>query len=403
MKSGADYERLSRAVAGERLPCALVDLAAFDANVTRAVAAAKEHRKSLRVATKSIRSPLLLRRVLEKGGATCRGLMCFAAAEAAFLAREGFDDLLVAYPSVRAADLDALADATAAGKTVSIVVDAPAHLEALSRKGMERGVTLSAVVDLDVSYRPLGSLHLGVRRSPLRSPEDVLRLLEKARSLERVSVAGLMAYEAHVAGLTDQNPFTRLANPLKRFFKRLAVPAAAELRARAVERARASGFELRIVNGGGSGSLDTTAREPVVTEVTAGSAFFAPHLFDYYRSLALEPAAFFACQVVRASDDGFVTCHGGGYVASGEAGPDRLPLPWLPRGLELVAQEGAGEVQTPLATRRCETPLRPGDPVFFRHAKAGELSEHVNELLLVEGDRVVERAPTYRGLGQAFL
>jgi D-serine deaminase-like pyridoxal phosphate-dependent protein len=41
--------------------------------------------------------------------------------------------------------------------------------------------------------------------------------------------------------------------------------------------------------------------------------------------------------------------------------------------------------------------------VFFRHAKAGELCERFDELHLVEGDRVVDTVPTYRGERQAFL
>ncbi|TDC46791.1 amino acid deaminase/aldolase, partial [Micromonospora sp. KC207] len=78
------------------------------------------------------------------------------------------------------------------------------------------------------------------------------------------------------------------------------------------------------------------------------------------------------------------------------------PTPWLPAGLTLLGAEGAGEVQTPLAGPAAAT-LRVGDRVWFRHAKAGELCERVNELHLVEGERVVATAPTYRGEGHAFL
>ena len=46
--------------------------------------------------------------------------------------------------------------------------------------------------------------------------------------------------------------------------------------------------------------------------------------------------------------------------------------------------------------------LRPGDRVWFRHAKAGELCEHVNELQLIDGETATP-APTYRGEGHAFL
>ncbi len=44
-----------------------------------------------------------------------------------------------------------------------------------------------------------------------------------------------------------------------------------------------------------------------------------------------------------------------------------------------------------------------GDRVWFRHAKAGELCERVNELHLVRGGAVVDVVPTYRGEGRAFL
>ncbi|MCO4774321.1 MAG: amino acid deaminase/aldolase, partial [Deltaproteobacteria bacterium] len=94
--------------------------------------------------------------------------------------------------------------------------------------------------------------------------------------------------------------------------------------------------------------------------------------------------------------------HGGGYVASGEAGPDKLPVPWLPEGLALLDLEGAGEVQTPLRVP-AGVSLGIGDPVFLRHAKAGELAEHFTEYVLLRGESVVGRVPTYRGEGQCFL
>ena len=43
-----------------------------------------------------------------------------------------------------------------------------------------------------------------------------------------------------------------------------------------------------------------------------------------------------------------------------------------------------------------------GELVWFRHAKSGELFEHVNDVHLVRGDRVVETVPSYRGLGHAW-
>jgi D-serine deaminase-like pyridoxal phosphate-dependent protein len=125
-------------------------------------------------------------------------------------------------------------------------------------------------------------------------------------------------------------------------------------------------------------------------------------LFQYYRDLALAPAAGFALPVVRRPGARIATALGGGYIASGAPRPDRQPVPVLPAGLHLDRLEGAGEVQTPLLGSGAPR-LRLGDRVYLRHAKAGELCERFNTLHLLEGDRVVEEALTYRGEGKAFL
>ena len=155
---------------------------------------------------------------------------------------------------------------------------------------------------------------------------------------------------------------------------------------------------LRFVNGGGTGSVERTAAEPAVTEVAAGSGLFAPTLFDAYRAFTPRPAALFALPVVRRPSAGVATVLGGGYLASGAAGADRLPRPVLPAGLRLDRQEGAGEVQTPVPGEAAG-PLRVGDRVWFRHAKAGELCERFDAVHLVRGAEVVDTVPTYRGEG----
>lgn len=96
-----------------------------------------------------------------------------------------------------------------------------------------------------------------------------------------------------------------------------------------------------------------------------------------------------------------VTAFSGGFVASGPAQPSLLPRPFLPTGLRLDREEGAGEVQTPLLGPAADG-LRIGDRVWFRHAKAGELCERFNQLHLVDGTAVTATVPTYRGEGQAF-
>ena len=399
------WARYRVALGDEQLPCAFVDLDAFDRNADALFAIARKAGKKLRIASKSLRVPELLRRLLARGGDAAGGLMTYHAAETAFLAEQGFDDLLLAYPTARASDARLLAEVARAGKIVSTVVDDARHLDVLQTAAGEAGVKLRVIVELDVAFRPLGLAHLGSRRSPLRTPAAITSFVADIARRPDLTFAGLMAYEGHIAGSTDENPFTPTLNPVKRAVKLLSRGGLEATRAAVAKALAAAGTPAAIFNGGGSGSLAWSAEDGALTELTAGSGFVDSHLFDYYKDLDVEPALFFALQVVRRPGPGFVTCHGGGLVASGEAGVDRLPVPALPEGLKLIPFEGAGEVQTPLVLPPGGNgvDLALGDPVFFRHAKAGELAEHFNDYLLVRGDKVESRAPTYRGLGQCFL
>ncbi len=396
------WQRLRRAIDGEPLPCALVDLDALEANARTLDAMARDHGKTLRLASKSVRCPRLIRLILEGGQGTVRGLMTYSATETAFLAGEGHDDLLLAYPTAQRPDAELLAGLCAQGKTVAVVCDDDAQLAVLDAAAARAATSVRVCIELDVSYRPARGVHLGGRRSPLHTPAAVAAFAARVRAHQHLRVDGIMAYEGHIAGSTDKNPFTPVMNVPKRLVKLLSKDRVASARADTARALRAAGHEVRVVNGGGTGSLRWASGEGALTEVTAGSGYVDSQLFSYYRDLHLEPAAYFALQVVRKPAPGMVTCHGGGYVASGEAGVDRLPVPALPPGGALIGFEGAGEVQTPV-TLGPGVDVALGEPYFFRHAKAGELAEHFNEYLLVRGDRVVERAPTYRGLGHCFL
>jgi D-serine deaminase-like pyridoxal phosphate-dependent protein len=210
-----------------------------------------------------------------------------------------------------------------------------------------------------------------------------------------------MAYEAQIAGVGDAPPGKPLMGRAIRAMQRLSARELARRRARAVRAVREVA-PLEFVNGGGTGSVERTVAESAVTEVAAGSGLYAPGLFSSYTAFTPRPAALFALPVVRRPGPGVVTALGGGYVASGPAGTDRLPLVHLPDGLRLDPREGAGEVQTPLLGERADR-LRIGDVVFLRHAKAGELCERFDVLHLVRGDRVVDAVPTYRGEARTFV
>jgi D-serine deaminase-like pyridoxal phosphate-dependent protein len=396
-----DYERYRAALADVELPCAFVDLDAVDANL--ATLLGKTARDlPVRVATKSLRVPGLIRYLLSQGRGRLRGLMTFTAAETEALAAAGFDDLLLAYPIARPVEAARLA--SAATKTqVRVVVDAPAHLQLLSDAAQGAGVELGVCIEIDVGLRApkLGhAVHLGVRRSPLRTPQQVLALAQQARELPGLTLDAVMAYEAQVAGVPDVGPSWRKS--VLSAIKQRSIQQAAAQRAEVVRALRGAGFRIDVVNGGGSGSIDCTSADPVVTEVTAGSGFVCSHLFDGYDRLPLKPAVFFAIPVVRHPDPDHITCASGGYIASGPPGPDRAPIVHAPAGLTPIGMEGFGEVQTPMKRGPGAPPLDIGDPVICRHAKTGELAERFARYHLVRGREIVEVVPTWRGLGHTF-
>lgn len=387
--------------AGRAMPFAYVDLDLFDENARRIAALARERGKRVRIASKSVRSVALLRRILA-ADATFRGLMCFTAREATWLAGQGFDDLLIGYPAWHDADLDAVAQATAgAGARIVLMVDSVEHVERIEAAARRAGVRLPLCLELDMSLDVPG-LHFGVWRSPLRTAAQARPVLERIAASRDVWLDGLMGYEAQIAGLGDNTPDQAAKNLMIRALKRRSVRQVAARRAELVALVRELGLTPRFVNGGGTGSIATTREEPDVTEITAGSGFYAPGLFDAYRAFRYLPAAGYAVEIVRRPAPDLYTCLGGGYTASGAAGSDKLPRAYLPKGARLLPLEGTGEVQTPVRYRGPEA-LRLGDPIFLRHAKAGELCERFTHLLLVQGGAVADEVTTYRGDGQSFL
>ncbi len=400
------YKRLDRATAELQAPFALLDLDAFWANADDLLRRAGS--KPIRLASKSVRCRALQERVLARTGFA--GTLAFTLPEALWLAGHGATDLVVAYPTTDRRGLRALAALTAErpASRVSVMVDSVEQLGLIERAiPPVASAPIRVCIDVDCGWWPLaGRVRVGVKRSPVHTPAQAAALARAILARDGLELVGLMAYEAQIAGLGDAPPGRPLRAGAIRFVQSRSARELARRRAAIVDAVEtvATGAEtpLEFVNGGGTGSVEGTAAERAITEVTAGSGLYGPTLFDAYRTFTPRPAAMFALPVVRRPRRGVVTALGGGYPASGPADSARLPRPYLPAGLRLDGQEGAGEVQTPLIGDGADD-LAIGDRVYMRHAKAGELCERFASLHLLEGDSIVDEVPTYRGEGQCFL
>lgn len=162
-----DRARYDRATAHLDAPVAVVDLEAFDANADDLVRRAAG--KPVRVASKSVRCRALLERVLARPGFA--GIMSFTLAESLWLARAGFDDVLLAYPSAdRPAYAELAADPKLAG-AVTVMVDDHAQLDLIDAARAGGTQEIRVCLELDTSLRMLGGrVRIGALRSPLRSP-----------------------------------------------------------------------------------------------------------------------------------------------------------------------------------------------------------------------------------------
>jgi D-serine deaminase-like pyridoxal phosphate-dependent protein len=377
-------------------PLMIVDLDAFDANAVDL--ARRADGKPVRLASKSVRVPALIERALATPG--FRGVLAYSLREALWLERHGIsDDIVIAYPTVDRAALAELVASPTTASRVTLMVDDIAQLDVVDSIRSSHAVRVRVALDVDAGLR-LGGQHIGPKRSPLHDVEDVVRIARHVTERAGFELVGVMTYEGQVAGVPDDVPKQRARSLVVRRLKAASMTQLVERRHVIAERL-AQLVDLEFWNGGGSGSVQATVADPVVTEVAAGSGLLVPGLFDHYQSFTPRPAAFYALPVTRKPSATMVTVHGGGFIASGAVGADRAPIPWAPPGLRLASLEGAGEVQTPL-TGHPAALLRIGDLVWFRHAKSGELFEHTTTVRLLAGDDFVDEVPTYRGCGHAW-
>jgi D-serine deaminase-like pyridoxal phosphate-dependent protein len=342
--------------------------------------------------------PALLERALAHDGFA--GVLAYTLAEALWLHETGIsDDIVVAYPTVDVAALRRLTSSPSAAAAITLMVDDPAHLDVVDSTRSSPAVPIRVALDVDAGLR-FGGQHVGPKRSPLFDTADVVAMARRVVDRDGFRLVGVMTYEGQVAGVQDSVPDQRARSRVVRRLKKASM-SQLEVRRREIAEALADVVSLEFWNGGGSGSVEATAADAAVTEIAAGSGLLVPGIFDHYASFEPRPAAYFGLRVTRKPTPEMATVHGGGLIASGATGADRSPVPWAPPGLHLTGLEGAGEVQTPL-TGHPAALLGIGDLVWFRHAKSGELFEHVRDVHLVRGEIVTEVVPSYRGCDRAF-
>jgi D-serine deaminase-like pyridoxal phosphate-dependent protein len=361
------YERFETVFGGVQAPFAFIDLDAVWANAADMLR--RSRGKPIRIASQSIRSRPMLERLLDLDPGF-QGTLTFTLPETLWLWERGLRDLVVAYPTTDRAALTRLARITSEDPEEApvVMVDCTEHLDLIEEAASSFVAPIRVALDVDMSWWPLGGIvKIGPKRSPIRTAEAAVALAQEIDRRERTKLVGMMAYEGQIAGVGDNVPGKAINNLMVRAMQSASAKDVAERRAEIVT-ALSEVAALDFVNGGGTGSIELTASEWAVTEVAAGSGFYAPVRFDRYRAFRPRPAAMFALPVTRESDRGSLEVSGA-----------KRALP------------------------RVRTDLRIGGRVYFRDVKAGELCERCDRLFLVTGTTIRDEVPTYRGERKSFL
>lgn len=393
-----NYQYYNQLFKGKQLPLAFLDLDLLDQNIDE-ISKRSTH-GTIRIASKSIRCSYVLKRILDSNP-IFKGIMTFMPQEAIWLLDNGFDDLLMGYPTVNISNIESFCKATKSGKRIIPMVDDIEHLQLIQTAAKKYEIIQPICIDIDMSSDFPG-IHFGVYRSPINSLNKFKKLIDELGKFPNIHLEGIMGYEAQIAGIGTNDPYMGLKNYAVKMMRNLSINELAKRRTDCIKYAQSKGHTLPLINGGGTGSIESTLKEQYITEVTVGSGFFSPGLFDYYENFKHQPAAGFACEIVRIPKKGMFTLMGGGYIASGGIGLAKQPTPYLPKGISLVQNEGCGEVQTPVIYNGKEK-LNIGDTLLFRHAKAGELCERFDKIHLISKGAITQTTPTYRGEGKCFV
>ena len=359
------YERFEAVFEGVQPPFAFLDLDALWSNAADLLR--RSRGKPIRIASEAIRSRPVLERLLDLDPGF-QGALTHNLRETLWLWEQGLRDLVVAYPSTDRACLTRLARITSADPEEAPVVmaDTVEHLDLIEESASPFVAPVRVAIDVDLSWQPLrGLIKVGPRRSQVRTAEQAVALAQEIERREHTRLVGVRAYEGQIAGIGDNVPGKGLTNLLVRGMQSASAKEVAERRGEIVS-ALSDVAELEFVSGGGTGSIESSAAEWAVTEVAAGSGFYAPIASDHHRAFQPRPAAMFAMPVTRARADAAVP---GARRALPSGRPDRLEI---------------------------------GDTVYFRDLRAGELCERTDRLFLVTGTTIRDEVPTYRGEGKSF-
>ena len=312
-------------------PTLYVDLDALDHNIALMEKRASEAGVAWRPHVKASKAPGLAKRILARGA---QGITCAKVGEAEAMIAGGVDDILIANEIVGPQKIARLVDVARQASKLCVAVDDPRNLQELSQAFASADLTLDVLVDINI-----GANRCGV------TPELAPLLAQQILDAPGLHLRGLMGYEGHAVGISDLEE------------KEAVSAAAAEVFAEARRQVEATGIEVDVMSGGGTGNYWFNIALGASNELQAGGGVLLDRTYaermkvpDHRQSL------FIQAQVISTAVPGHAVADMGWKGSGMHTG---LPEVVAPPGVEL---RGLNAEHT-ILTLDEGTVLTPGDRI----------------------------------------
>ncbi len=237
-------------------PCLLIDLDALEHNLGTIADAYHDTACKLRPHAKNTKCPMIAHMQIRAGG-TVGGVCTAKVAEAEVMVEGGILDILIPNQVVTGDKIARLC-ALAKRATMTVAVDDPRNLRAISDTASRYGVSIGVVIEVNTS----------MERAGIREIERGVGLAKLAHGLPGVAFKGVMSHQA-LPGKPDRE--TRFTEGRRFIQMCLDVKDAIE----------SEGIPVEVVSTGETWTYDVAKTVPGVTEVEGGTYALMSHSYDY--------------------------------------------------------------------------------------------------------------------------
>jgi len=293
--------RAGDAVGSIDTPTLVLDLDAFETNLTRMQAWANQHGVGLRAHAKAHKCPQIALRQIEHGAI---GICCQKVSEAVPFAQAGVKDILISNQIVGAPKLALLAE-LARHARMAVCVDNADNLQAIAQAMQAADTCIDILVEIDV----------GQGRCGVATAEAALSLAQQASSTPGIRFRGLQAYHGAVQHVRDPAARAEICRDV-----------AARIRA-CIAVLEAAGLSVVTISGAGTGSAQFDAASGIYTELQAGSYAFmdADYAANQWPSdLQFEPSLSLLTTVMSVATPGRAVLDAGLKAMTTESGLPRV-------------------------------------------------------------------------------